>query len=97
MNDIFERRVRAASVAGWWVVLLAAGLLTLSWFAYLLAMSSQPGWLLSLWGPGIDWDDVQSVWFWAIVVFKLTVWLMIMIVVWLTLWARELRKPSGGK
>ena len=31
MNDPFEKKVRAAAVAGWWVVLIAAGFLTLLW------------------------------------------------------------------
>jgi hypothetical protein len=28
MNDPFEKKVRAAAVAGWWVVLIAVGFLT---------------------------------------------------------------------
>src|SRR3954452_19439664 len=27
MNDLFEKKVRSAAVAGWWVVLIALGLL----------------------------------------------------------------------
>lgn len=30
MNDTFEKKVRAAAVAGWWVILVAAGFLTLA-------------------------------------------------------------------
>ena len=92
MNDEFERRVRAAAVAAWWVVLFAAGLLILSWLAYLAVISAQPAWLMSLWGPGLTWDYVQSVWFFAIVTFKMIVWLMVLTALWLTLWARQLRK-----
>ena len=29
MNDVFEKRVRAAAVAGWWTLLIAAGFITL--------------------------------------------------------------------
>jgi hypothetical protein len=54
MNDAFERRVRAAAVAGWWVVLVAAGLLLLSWIAYLVAIPAQPAWFLPLWGPNLE-------------------------------------------
>jgi hypothetical protein len=33
MNDDFQRRVRAAAIAGWWVVLVATGLLIVRWVA----------------------------------------------------------------
>ena len=39
MNDIFEKRVRAAAVAGWWVVVIAVAFLTLLWLVYLAVMS----------------------------------------------------------
>ena len=55
MNDIFEKRVRAAAVAGWWTVLIAVGFITLLWVIYLVVMSARPAWLLSMWGPGTDW------------------------------------------
>jgi len=42
----------------------------------LAVMSTHPQWLLSLWGPGIDWPFVQGVWFWAVGAFKFCVWLM---------------------
>ena len=29
MNDVFENRVRAAAVAGWWTLLIAVGFITL--------------------------------------------------------------------
>ena len=64
MNDPFAKKVRAAAVAGWWVVLIAVGFLTLLWLVYLAVMSAHPAWLLTLWGPGVDWPFVQSVWFW---------------------------------
>jgi len=92
MNDQFEKRVRAAAVAGWWVVLIAAGFLILQWLIYLAVMSAHPAWLLSLWGPGVDWPFVQNAWFWVMVAFKFCVWLMILAALWLTLWARQLRK-----
>jgi hypothetical protein len=92
MNDLFEKKVRAAAVAGWWVVLIAAGFLTLQWLVYLAVMASHPTWLPPLWGPGVDWPFVQSVWFWAMAAFKFCLWHTIMVVLWLTLWARQLRK-----
>jgi hypothetical protein len=92
MNNVFERRVRAAAVAGWWVVLFAAGLLLLSWIAYLVVIAAEPAWFSSLLGPQLDWAFVQRIWFWALVVFKMSVWLMALVALWLTLWARQLRK-----
>ncbi len=53
MNDIFQQRVRAAAVAGWWTVLIAVGFLTLVWFLFLGLLSSRPAWLQPLFGPGI--------------------------------------------
>jgi hypothetical protein len=34
MNDNFEKKVRAAAVAGWWVILVAVGFLTLLWLVF---------------------------------------------------------------
>jgi len=92
MNDSFEKKVRAAAVACWWVVLIAVGFLTFLWLLYLAVMSTHPTWLLALWGPDVDWPFVQNVWFWAVVAFKFCVWLMVLVAVWLTLWAKQLRK-----
>jgi hypothetical protein len=92
MNDTFERKVRAAAGAGWWVVLVAIVFLAVQWFAYLAVMSAKPDWLLSLAGPGVDWPFLQKVWYWVIVGVKLFVWLLIFTMLWLTLWARRLRK-----
>ena len=74
MNDNFENRVRAAAIAGWWTLLITVGFITLLWVIYLAVMSARPAWLLSMWGPGIDWAFVQNVWFWAIAFLKFVVW-----------------------
>lgn len=95
MNDIFEKKVRAAAVAGWWVVLAATGFVTLIWLMYLAVMSFQPGWILSMWGPGVTWEFVQMVWFWAVAGAKFFLWLLFFVALWLTLWARQLRKSDG--
>ena len=92
MNDAFEKRVRAAAVAGWWTILIAVGFLTIQWFLYLAAMSAHPAWILSVWGPGVEWQFVQTVWFWFLGAFKFCLWLMVVPVLWLTLWARLLRR-----
>jgi hypothetical protein len=95
MNDAFEKKVQSAAVAGWWVILIAIGFLTLVWLIYLAVMSTHPPWLLTMWGPGIDWAFVQQVWFWVMAAFKFCVWLMVLAVLWLTLWARQLRKAGS--
>jgi hypothetical protein len=94
MNEVFENRVRAAAVAGWWTLLIGAGFLVLQWLAYLFVMSTRPTWLPSLWGSGIGWDTVQTVWFWGMALIKLCLWLLAFVVIWLTLWARQMRKRS---
>jgi hypothetical protein len=42
MNDSFEKKVRAAAVAGWWVFLIAYALLLVSWAVYLAIVSARP-------------------------------------------------------
>ncbi len=95
MNDVFEKKVRAAAVAAWWVVLITVAFIVLQWLVYLAVMHARPVWVLSMWGPNTDWAFVQMVWFWAIVVMKFVLWLLVLIALWLTLWARQLRKGTG--
>jgi hypothetical protein len=92
MNDAFEKKVTAAAVAGWWVVLVVFVMLLIQWLAYLFLVPTRPAWLLAMWGPGVDWPFVESVWFWGIVALKAVFWLLTLVVIWLTLWARRLRK-----
>ena len=47
MNDAFEKRVRAAAVAGWWVVLITVGFITLQWVIYLAVMHTRPAWCIN--------------------------------------------------
>jgi hypothetical protein len=95
MNDIFQKRVKAAAVAGWWTLLVAAIFLTIQWIAYLVIMKERPEWVHDLWCAQLDWAFVQNVWFWMTAIFKLFVWMMAMNVIWLSLWARQLRKQAG--
>ena len=97
MNDVFEKRVRAAAVAGWWVVAIVLGFIVLQWIVYLAVMHERPGWFLAMCGPDVDWAFVRAVWFWAIAVLKFILWLMVFAVLWLTLWARQLRKQAEGR
>jgi hypothetical protein len=92
MNDRFEKKGRAAAVAGWWVILIGYALLTLTWVVYLVLVSARPAGMLAMWGPEASWDLVQTVSLWFLGVFKLFLWFLILIVLWLTLWARQLRQ-----
>ena len=61
MIDPFEKKVRAAAVAGWWVILIGYALLLVTWVVYLAIMSARPGWLLTMWGQGdVSWSLVQN-------------------------------------
>ena len=97
MNDTFEKRIRAAAVAGWWVILVAIGFLFVLWLVYIATISTQPAWFLSLCGRDVSWPFVQTVWFWILSIFEMCVWLLFLVVLWLTLWVRQLRKQSGER
>jgi hypothetical protein len=91
VENTFRARVRAAAVAAWWTLLIAAAFLTLQWLGYLLVMQAKPPWVLSLWGPGATWDTVAPVWFHGLFLAKLALWPLAIAALWLTLWARSLR------
>jgi hypothetical protein len=98
MNNSFAKKVQAAAIAGWWVIVIAYALLLITWVVYLAIVSSRPAWLLSMWGQGgvadqgRSWEFMQTVSLWFMGIFKLFIWLLILVVLWLTLWARQLRK-----
>jgi hypothetical protein len=92
MHDPFEKKVRAAAVAGWWVVLIGYALRTLTWAVYIVLVSARPAWMLVMWGQGVSWDFVQTVSLWLLGVFKLFLRFLFQIALWLTLWERQLRK-----
>ena len=91
---MFEKKVRAAAVAGWWAVLIGYALLLLTWGVYLALVSARLAWLLALWGQDVTWDFMQTVSLWFLGVFKLFLWFLILVALWLTLWARQLRRPN---
>jgi hypothetical protein len=95
VNDIFQKRVKAAAVAGWWTLLVAAIFLTIQWIAY-ISMDTWPTWMSRLMVNDSDWITTRNVCFWIIAIFKMCIWLMAMVVNWLTLWARQLKQHAGG-
>ena len=92
MDQVFTRKVWAAAIAGWWTVVIAYCILLIQWLAYLLIMARQPAGMTWLWGAGVTWPEIRTIWLWAMVAFKLGVGMMIFVVLWLTLWARRLGK-----
>jgi hypothetical protein len=94
MNDTLEGRVRAAAVATWWTVLIGAGYLTLVWLVVLALVSARPAWYRSLLGPGVSWEQLETVTLWAVAIFKMCLWLIALVAMWLTLWARQLRRQG---
>jgi hypothetical protein len=92
MNDPFEKKVWAAGIAAWWVVLTGYLLLTVVWLVYLAIVTNRPAWLLAMWGQDVSWEFMQTVSLWFIGVFKLFLWFVFLTALWLTLWARQLRK-----
>ena len=92
MDEIFIKKVRAAAVAGWWTVLIAYCILLIQWFAYLLIIPRQPSEILFFWGESVTWQEIRTIWLWAMVAYKLCVAMMIFVVIWLTLFARQLAK-----
>jgi hypothetical protein len=94
MNDPFERKVRAAAVAAWWVVLIGYALLTLTWGVYLILVTARPEWMLAMWGQNVTWDFMQTVSLWFLGVFKLFLWFLFLAALWLTLWVRQWRKMN---
>ena len=96
MNDLFEKKVRAAAVAAWWTVLSGYALLFVTWFLYLVVLPAPPGWLLAMWERGgVSLRFMQIVSLWFMFAFKLFLWFLFLAALWLTLWARQLRKMDG--
>jgi hypothetical protein len=92
MNEAFEKKVRAAAVAGWSVILIGYALLIVTWLVYLGLVSARPEWIRAMWGQDVSWDFMQLVSLWLIGVFKLFLWFSVLVVLWLSLWARQLRR-----
>ena len=92
MDDLFAKKVRAAAVAGWWTLLIFYCILLIQWIVYLLIMTKQPAGAVCLWGQGVSWPEIRTIWLRAMVAYKFVVAMMLFVVIWLTLWARQLAK-----
>jgi hypothetical protein len=53
MYDPFEKKGRAAAVAGWWVILIGYAPLTVTWGVYNVIVSARPAWMLAMWGQDV--------------------------------------------
>lgn len=96
MDDTFYTRVHSAAVAAWWTLLIAAAFFMIQWLVYLRVTATQPAWAMSFWGPGATWESIGAVWFQALVLLKLSLWLLVLAALWLTLWAKQLRRSVGA-
>jgi hypothetical protein len=92
MDEIFTKKVRSVAMAGWWTVLIAYCILLIQWVVYWLIMNRQPEGMLCLWGKGVTWAEIRTIWLWAMVAYKLVFGMLLFVVIWLTLWARQLAK-----
>ena len=98
MNETLVKRVRSAAAAGWWTVFIVAAWMTVSWFALLAIMNTEPGWLLMLWGfPDTDsahWQQVHTILLQFFAVFKLMLFAVVIVAIWLSLWSRQLKREG---
>jgi hypothetical protein len=92
MDIEFERRLRAAVSAGWRMLVIEVGLLTIVWVIYLAAMSTRAATMLALWGPYVSMSTVATVSLMAIAAFKVALWLQAALLGWAWMWASRLRK-----
>ncbi|MBN1943173.1 MAG: hypothetical protein JW849_07750 [Phycisphaerae bacterium] len=91
-NEQLVKRVRAAVRAAWYTVIIAAIWMTVAWLFALWLLSSQPDWLITLWGGMVTWKEIHTTMIWFFGAFKLILFVIVMTTIWLTFWSRQLRK-----
>jgi hypothetical protein len=96
MDEAFERRLRAAVSAGWRVLVIEVGLLTMAWVIILAVMGAHPNAMLALSGPDVSWKTVATISLTAIAVFKVALWLQAGLLAWAWMWASTLRRMDAG-
>ena len=87
MDPEFAQIVKAAAVAGWWTVLIAAIWITFAWLVWRSVLKSKPAWLMKLWGFDLAWDEVQRIMFYFMAIMKMILFILILICIWLSLLA----------
>ena len=98
MNDLFVQRVRCASWAAWWAVVIGAIWLTVGWLLWLALLAAEPGWLLTLWGGhDLTWSQVHGIWLRFMAAAKLILLVCVLVSIYLTLWSRRLARAGGGQ
>jgi len=96
MDAAFEDRLRSAISAGWRVLLIEVGWLTLVWLIYRFFATAHPALMLALWGPDASWSTVATVALVAVAVFKMGLWLQAALLLWGWLWSSMLRKRRAA-
>lgn len=91
-EDAFQKRLRAATVAGWWTMLVAVIFNIVQWSLFMCVLYTKPDWVLSVFGPHASWEFIQHMLMWFIGAFKLATWIMLMIVICSTIFSRQLSK-----
>ena len=64
----------------------------MQWLIYLRVTAAPPGWFVAMWGAGLEWSNVQSLWMGTILAMKVLLWLHVMLVLWGALWLSMLGK-----
>ncbi len=91
MNDLFQKRVRAAATATWWTFLAGIAMTFLIGAGSLHILNAKPEWIVHMW-RGIPWETIQTSTVWIVGIFKMIIWLVFLLAIWLTIWASKLRK-----
>jgi len=95
MNDRLDRRLRAATGAGWRVLVIWWLLLALSWVVYLVIMDRRPEWIRALWGGyALQWEQIQEVYVWLFGVMKIMLLAWLIGVLFLTFLRRGLKRAA---
>jgi len=92
MTRTFTQRVQTAASAGWCVIIIAIIWLTLMWFGNLAMQYFRPGWILTLWGGNVTWDQVNWIILMFTAVIKVILFTLVAITLWLTIWGRKLSR-----
>ena len=92
MTRTFTKRVQTAASAGWSTIILAVIWLSLTWIGNLAMQHYRPTWIMTLWGGGVTWAQINWIVLMFTAVVKVILFTLVMITLWLTIWARKLGK-----